>query len=138
MRSEESQTFDTVQLCLQRKAAARAEDNHGNLSKRSLASTKKARCPPPTPASSTGSCKALSSICSMSYFLWATLGLGQVLGAAWARDTDFSICSEGVLLDTLLHSTWSVKNTNFGARQWESSGETWGKLLNPPVPTVTL
>ncbi|KAF6344925.1 hypothetical protein mRhiFer1_010289 [Rhinolophus ferrumequinum] len=50
--SEESQAFETVQLCLQRKAAARVGDDHGNLTKRSLASTKKARCPQPMPKSS--------------------------------------------------------------------------------------
>lgn len=101
MGSEESQAFDTVQFCLQRKAAAGAEDGHGSLTRGSLAATKKARCPQPGPKSSTGSQKALSSICSTSLVPLGKVGVG-------ARTR--------VLVDTLVQSAWSVKNTDFGAR----------------------
>lgn len=52
--SKESHAFDTVQFCLQRKAVARAEYDHGNLTQSSQLQTEN-KVSPAVPKSSTGS-----------------------------------------------------------------------------------
>ena len=55
VRSKQSQAFDTLQFCLLRKAASRAEDDHAGLTKRNSAANEKARRPPLVPPSPEGS-----------------------------------------------------------------------------------
>ena len=55
VRSKQSQAFDTLQFCLLRKAASRAEDDHAGLTKLNSAANEKARRPPLVPPSPEGS-----------------------------------------------------------------------------------